>query len=380
MSTNTTIEWTDATWNPITGCSVVSPGCTNCYAMHLAGTRLRNHPSRAGLTRESAGRHVWNGQVRLNEDWLQQPIQWKRPRRVFVCAHGDLFHESVPDEWITRVFAVMALSPQHTFQVLTKRAKRMFAFLIQRTREFEQDGLQSPIADYMRRESRAAGHALPGNAPLYLYDNDDYWRTDPKRIQRTPGWPLRHVHLGVSVEDQQRADERIPYLLQTPASVRWLSCEPLLGPVDLKPWIPPVLEPALPDGSSPHYPAPKAVVHPDWGVVELDWVVVGGESGASARPMHPQWARDLRDQCIDHDVAFFHKQNGQWVPHEVSAGGDLGGQMRRDEVRIVKADGGDGDGHFRRGDALMRRVKNKHEAGRLLDGVEHNAYPEHSNA
>ena len=125
MAEHSHIEWTDSTWQPITGCSIVSPGCTNCYAMKLAGSRLRHHPSRAGLTREVNGNHVWTGEVRLNEQWLTQPLTWKRPRRVFVCAHGDLFHEDVPDEWIDKVFAVMALSPQHTFQVLTKRAARM---------------------------------------------------------------------------------------------------------------------------------------------------------------------------------------------------------------------------------------------------------------
>ena len=110
MAENTKIEWADATWNPITGCSVTSPGCTNCYAMKLAGTRLQHHPSRAGLTVPSKAGPVWTGEVRFNEQWLTQPLQWKRPRRIFVCAHGDLFHENVPDEWIDKVFAVMALA------------------------------------------------------------------------------------------------------------------------------------------------------------------------------------------------------------------------------------------------------------------------------
>ena len=112
MADGTKIEWTDATWNPITGCNVVSPGCTNCYAMKLAGGRLRHHPSRVGLTEASKSGPVWNGKVRLNADWLDQPLRWAKPRRVFVCAHGDLFHEFVPDEWIDGVFAVMALAPQ----------------------------------------------------------------------------------------------------------------------------------------------------------------------------------------------------------------------------------------------------------------------------
>ena len=108
MADRTHIEWADATWNPITGCSVVSPGCTNCYAMKLAGTRLKHHPSRAGLTRDTKAGPIWNGVLRLNEAWLDQPLRWKRPRMIFVCAHGDLFHEDVPNAWIDRVFAVMA--------------------------------------------------------------------------------------------------------------------------------------------------------------------------------------------------------------------------------------------------------------------------------
>jgi len=129
MADNTKTEWTDATWNPITGCSVVSNGCKHCYAMKLAGTRLQHHPSRAGLTVDTKNGPVWNGEVRFNGLWLDQPLHWKRPRMVFVCAHADLFHEAVPDEWIDKVFAVMALASQHTFQVLTKRPERMLKYL-----------------------------------------------------------------------------------------------------------------------------------------------------------------------------------------------------------------------------------------------------------
>ena len=129
MAVNTKIEWADATWNPITGCSLVSPGCVSCYAMRLAGGRLQHHPSRAGLTQPSKAGPVWNGAVRFNEQWLRQPLQWRRPRRIFVCAHSDLFAEGVPDAWIDRVFAVMALAPQHTFLVLTKRPERMRRYL-----------------------------------------------------------------------------------------------------------------------------------------------------------------------------------------------------------------------------------------------------------
>lgn len=333
MSDNSHIEWTEATWNPVTGCSLASPGCTNCYAMKLAGTRLRHHPSRAGLTRESKAGPVWTGEVRLNEEWLTQPLRWKRPRRIFVCAHGDLFHESVPDAWIDRVFAVMALAPQHTFQVLTKRAKRMREYL-------------SALAD-----------AWDGNADLFnermlaAMDANYAWLDEEQGIDDI-NWPLPNVWLGVSVEDQTRSDERIPDLLATPAAVRWLSCEPLLGPVDLHDWIV-----RSQNGFGP----------------PLDWIVAGGESGPGARPMHPDWARALRDQCAAAGVPFFFKQWGEWCP---SQGTDCDvGRWSSEEVRY--------DGFVWRGamcDAevpfydTMNRVGKK-RSGRLLDGIEHNAYP-----
>jgi protein gp37 len=192
MAENSKIEWTDATWNPITGCSVVSPGCTNCYAMRLAGTRLHQHPSRAGLTKDSKAGPVWTGEVRFNRQWLDQPLNWKRPRRIFVCAHGDLFHESVPDEWIDQVFAIMAAAHWHTFQVLTKRADRMAHYLREHgtpaaERWVQQSWRLSETAPVLRRLGWSwAGEGMP--------------------------WPLPNVWLGVSAEDQKRADERIPHL------------------------------------------------------------------------------------------------------------------------------------------------------------------------
>jgi len=137
MADKSKIRWTEATWNPITGCSVVSAACKNCYAMKLAGTRLQHHPSRVGLTQDTANGPVWTGDVRFNEGWLDQPLRWKKSRKIFVCAHSDLFHESVPDEWIDQIFAVMALAPQHNFQVLTKRPRRMLAYLSSQDRRKE---------------------------------------------------------------------------------------------------------------------------------------------------------------------------------------------------------------------------------------------------
>ena len=200
MADNSKIEWTDATWNPITGCSVLSPGCTNCYAMRLAGGRMRGHWSRKGLTQDSKAGPVWNGKVRFNEAWLDQPLRWKRPRVIFVCAHSDLFHESVPYEWIDRVHAVMALAPHHVFQVVTKRARAM--------REYYQ-------SDPWDRINAQAGVL-------------EHWDKMPELEI-----PMPHVWHIVSAEDQPRANERIPELLDTPSAMRGVSLEPLLGPIRL---------------------------------------------------------------------------------------------------------------------------------------------------
>lgn len=270
MADGSRISWTDATWNPITGCSVISPGCANCYAMKLAGTRLRAHPSRAGLTIASKSGPVWNGEVRLNEGWLTQPLQWRRPRRIFVCAHGDLFHESVPDEWIDLVFAVMALAPQHTFQVLTKRAARM--------------------REYMDRLSKGwvlrLSHAINeiGGAAILAADA-------PGRP--TPRWPIPNIWLGVSAEDQPRADERVGELLATPAAIRFLSAEPLLGSMDL--WRAGMKINGRLDGATGERRF-------------LDWVIVGEESGDGRREMDWDHVRRLRDDCALAGTAFFFKQ------------------------------------------------------------------------
>ncbi len=305
MAEHSSIEWTDATWNPITGCSVVSPGCTSCYAMKLAGTRLKHIPSRAGLTTDSKAGPVWNGEVRLNSEWLAQPLRWKRPRRIFVCAHGDLFHKSVPDEWIDRVFAVMALAPQHTFQVLTKRAARMRAY----------------CSDPQRRNTiELAAEALQPSVCKP-------W--SPKHCFR---WPLPNTWLGVSAEDQQRAEERIPELLAIPAAVRFVSAEPLLGPIDFY-----KASAVMPVERHPWRNGPI--------LQGIDWVIVGGESGRGARPMRPEWAESLRDQCAAAGVAFFFKQ---WGSHRLTS--DCNGRY------MIPA--------------------SKKEAGRLLGGIEHNGMPE----
>ena len=309
MADGSGIEWTDATWNPITGCSVVSPGCTNCYAMKLAGTRMKHHPSRAGLTVDSKAGPVWTGEVRFNEEWLDQPLRWQKPRLIFVCAHGDLFHESVPDEWIDRVFAVMALAPHHTFQVLTKRPERMRRYL-------GHGGTCIPVG--IRHQAERIFGRDPGPLPI----------------------ALPNVWLGVSAEDQERADERIPLLLATPAAVRWVSAEPLLGGINMQPWLD-----------------------------RLDWVVAGGESGPGARPMHPHWVQWLRDDCAKSGVAFSFKQWGDWFRFgERDVDGRVNTVSRGKHPLFWREMSG--------GEFMVRLPGGKKAAGRHLDGVIHNGYPE----
>ena len=197
MASSSTIEWTESTWSPVTGCSVLSPGCKKCYAMRLAGGRLKHHPSREGLTTPTKNGPVWTGEVRFNEQWLYQPDQWKKPRRIFVAAHSDLFHESVPDKWIDRIFAVMFNNDRHIFQVLTKRAERMHAYM---TDPETPERIRTVFVEYVRQ---------------YVRDSDVPIKEDPNAWVATIDWPVKNVWVGVSVENQETANERIPFLLRT---------------------------------------------------------------------------------------------------------------------------------------------------------------------
>ncbi|MDF2603480.1 DUF5131 family protein [Sphingomonas sp.] len=415
MADTTKIEWTDATWNIINGCSVHTPGCTNCYAMLLAGTRLAHHPSRAGLTAMSKAGPVWTGEVRLHEPWLTQPLEWTKPRDIFVCAHGDLFHEAVSDAMLDRVFAVIALCAvvgrRHRFQVLTKRSGRMRHY----------------VNSLAARAQNIAVHAADLTADAY--------RSMPAIVEMLERGPLPNVWLGVSTEDQRRADERIPDLLATPAAMRWISAEPLLGSINLEPWLAPEKTcQGCDDGEgygnrcssdrvsrdeqcpwkravqivTEHGPfaadgEPSAVT---CAVRTLDWVVVGGESGRGARPMHPAWARALRDQCAAADVPFLFKQWGEWAPVCAIGLDDLDEQLyhpapardpeaiRRCKVGqlVMQASGrvfpvdqrsgirgedpAKGDFAFLAGTGAMTFLAvGKRRAGRLLDGVQHDGAP-----
>ena len=245
MSDKSAIEWTDSTWNPVTGCIKVSPGCANCYAETFA-ERFRGvpgHPYEQGFD------------IKLWPERLALPLRWKGPRRIFVNSMSDLFYEAVPDNFIEKIFDVMTQANQHVFQVLTKRAERMAAW----TR-----------SKFSATAQRKNGKNL---------------------------WPA-HVWLGVSVENQ-RYTSRIRHLQKTPALIRFLSVEPLLGPVNL--------EGSLLEG--------------------IHWVIVGGESGPRARPVKPEWVLKIREQCGKRNVPFFFKQWGAYDPSGKRVGKKVAGRI-----------------------------------------------------
>jgi len=346
MSDGTKIEWTDATWTPIRArriyvnagdpgwrpalpggkagwhCEHVSEGCRNCYAEAInkrLGTGLEFKPG-----------HRANIEVFLDEKTLFAPLKWKKPRHIFVCSMTDAFADFVQDEWLDRIFAVMALSPQHTFQVLTKRAERMRTYCTAPDVRFRAE----KIARDMTNDSMSA------TVRRYFLGNNA---------------PIPHVWLGISAEDQTRADERIPLLLQTPAAVRFVSLEPLLGPISFR-WA------KWDNWKDAEGYARNPVDHLD-GLRILDWVIVGGESGPNARPMHPDWARSLRDQCAEAGVPFFFKQWGTFAPGALN-----------DKWETVANDGNLKIDDPKFDIAQVTRVGKK-AAGRLLDGIEHNGMP-----
>ncbi|RVD13946.1 MAG: phage Gp37/Gp68 family protein [Mesorhizobium sp.] len=424
MADKSAIEWTDATWNPIVGCSILSPGCTHCYAMRMAGRieAMGGAKHYAGTTKKVNGNTVWTGKLAMApEHILMEPLTWRTPRKIFVNSMGDLFHEDVPDEWIDKVFAIMALAPQHTFQVLTKRATRMREYMLERWQPAPAHRLAWPGGDAIdipaeatgeTREDQVRAACEPFLEKLGLVDtdNDDLWTEDGNAKAMTWTWPLANVWLGVSAERQQEADERIPELLATPAAIRFVSAEPLLGPIDFTRLRPPVDKQRW---GFPNIDALRGTWFVDGHRTEeespfehalrLDWIIVGGESGPDARPMHPAWARSIRDQCAAADVPFFFKQWGEWVP--ICAMDD--GQSDRyfdppperdpEAIRrcrigqcIMHADGERFDldqwsrnlskratHAFTTGNHAMHMFKvGKKAAGRMLDGVEHNGMPE----
>lgn len=293
MSSTSGIEWTGATWNPVVGCTPVSPGCLNCYAATLAGTRLAARSQYQGLTVKRGGedgrtRVVFSGTVRCLPERLTEPLHWRAPRMIFVNSMSDLFHEDVPFEFIAAVYGIAATCQQHTMQVLTKRPDRAAAF-------------------YRWMEDQHVGGSMTPQRKMVIAIHEQLGGRAPG-MARVDGceWPLRNLWLGTSAEDQKRLEERDEHLKACPAAVRFLSLEPLLGPIDI-------------DFSA-----------------GIDWVIVGGEGGAHARPCQVEWIRSIVRQCEAAEVPCFVKQMGskpegfgQWMVddnegHGVSMGGESG--------------------------------------------------------
>lgn len=334
MADKSKIEWTDASWNPIrarnkaTGksgwhCEHVTTGCENCYAEPINKRLGSGLPFKPGHRRDI--------EIFLDQKMLTQPLRWKKPRKIFVGSMTDLFGSFVPDDMIDKMFAVMALCPQHTFQVLTKRSDRMRQYL-----------------------SAARAHPVALEALAITLDAHSYDRVSMVGrgviirgdVAHLKLWPLPNVWVGVSAENQDTANQRIPDLVGTPAAVRFISAEPLFGPIDLERL------------SCFRAGAPINVLDSRMRLnnqpMHIDWIIVGGESGPKARPMHPDWARSLRDQCKAAGTAFFFKQWGEWV-----------------SVSEVE---GEGKHHSFPDGATVRRI-GKAAAGRKLDGVKHSAFP-----
>ncbi len=305
MGDRSKIEWTDATWNPVTGCTKISTGCTHCYAERMAKRQkaMGNYPNGFDVT-------LW-------PDRLDQPLRWRKPRRIFVVSMGDLFHEDVPFEYAAAVFGVMAASPRHTFQVLTKRALRMpkfFQWVEEKGKGVDPLGGTSETEACVIQAQRATGIC-----------SDKLWS------DRAP-WPLPNVHLGVTAENQPTWDWRVECLRQCPAAVRFVSVEPMIGPID------------------------PCLFH--WRR-HIHWIICGGESGPGARPLHPDWVRSLRDQCAEAGVPFLFKQWGEWAPDCLC------------DTKIPHPTIDRPPGHL----GVMFRC-GKRNAGRELDGVIHDGYPE----
>lgn len=253
----TKIEWATDVWNPVTGCTKISPGCQNCYAERMA-KRLRG---RYGYPVDNPFR------VTLHPERMFQPYKWKKPSRVFVCSMSDLFHRNIPFDDIWSIYDTMSGAASikgHTFIVLTKRPERALEFY-----KWVKQGLEDNL----------------------------------KLGKMVISWPIRNLWLGVTCENQEQADKRIPILLQIPAAVRFLSVEPMLGPVDLR-----LNERWCTYGDGEHHADCETKAD------HLNGIIVGGESGHHARPMHPDWARKVRDDCVEAGVPFFFKQWGEWLP------------------------------------------------------------------
>lgn len=339
------IEWTEETWNPIAGCSKVSTGCRNCYAIKMSH-RLAHNPKMGdrykGLTTKRInGETDFTGEVRLNEEVLLQPLKKKKPTMYFVNSMSDLFHENVPFHWIDKVFAVMALCPQHTFQTLTKRAKRMKEYF-EYKRTFSNILLQAQL--------------IEENLDLEDYENSyNFYQSN------FPHEPLKNVWLGVSAENHTQANKRIPYLLATPAAVRFVSAEPLLDNIDFEGIYDTEADLVIDalKGEKFFFPDKSDMLEYCGDTNKLDWIIVGGKSGHGARIMHEEWVRSIRDQCKGAKVPFFFKQWGAYLPVD---------RRRLYDSKIKRVEFTDGSSYLKVG---------KKQAGNLLEGNQYLQMPNH---
>lgn len=366
------IEWTDRSdWNPIRGCTRVSPGCGGpgdaggCYAEAIAARFSDPGQPFHGFATRTAKGPRWTGKVEVMWDRFDLPLRWRQPARIFASSTSDFFHDGFASDDVAQLFGVMIAGHHlrgHTFQVLTKRPARMRELLT--NEEFWE------IAN-----TEAGMHVMALTDPLNRRSDDARATLD----DYGPHNPPPGIWLGVSVEDQQRADERIPDLLATPAALRFLSCEPLLGPIDLE-------RIKQEKGQVPARYSTNALFG-GWQVHEgdsyhcgtcarIDWVIVGGESGRGARPMHPDWARSLRDQCAQAGVPFYFKQWGEWRetdgPKTKGHNRNMGAGthwLTRDGVLHLK------EARFSIYHEYRVARLGKKRAGRQLDGVEHNGMP-----
>lgn len=335
--TNTKIEWAEKVWNPLVGCSKVSLGCAHCYAERMAFRLKAMGQLPYQPVVDKKGR--WTGKINLLSDKLDEPLRWRKPARIFVNSMSDLFHEWIfetgNESFVDEIFAIMAATPHHIYQILTKRPKVMRDYICNSRRDV-----------YVE-------HALET-----IYSEHGWCPPDFE-------WPLPNVLLGVSVEDQKAADERIPLLLQTPAALRFLSCEPLLGPVD------PML-------AVPGHPDPDSI----FGPAGVSWIIAGGESGPNARPMHPDWPRLLRDSARAAGIAFFFKQWGAWLPCERvpdTPGFYLPQNMPAFGYRGEELDRKLFKDRFHAWDPDTYALRlGKSRTGRLLDGLLHDQIPARS--
>lgn len=361
------IEWTEETWNPIVGCTRCSEGCDHCYAVPTVfrGEAMGTVQHAGLVVRSESGDLDWTGEIRFVEHLLEQPLSWKKPRKVFVNSLSDLFAAEVPDDVIHKVLAVMTLAPHHTYQVLTKRPQRMASFMS----DPSTPGLVARAADWIsaQREIRKMGDER--HAPIQWADTFE--------------WPLPCLWLGTSIESD-RWTWRANHLRRTPAVVRFISAEPLLTGL------------------------------PSLDLTDIDWLLIGGESGADARPMHPQWARDLIDRAAEtgekfcgdcgdrivlgfdgeyvhcksvagHDYdhravndgtgtdrcAVLFKQWGSWHPERLREASNLG--YSGPKCRLMYSSNHAANYELERGIYMIRGSKKA--AGREIDGREWNEYP-----